>query len=499
VADGRVRFTTPATLRLGAYLIGVSTADSAQPREWVEVQVTRDPSVRPVLRSVDPATGFPGPNGTYDLVLLGEGFSEVPEDNVLVFDGRDEIEAVWSDQAARSAKSSPVHGTFFSTHKLRFEGIPARYWGAEKVALRIGDTYSDPPLPVDLSRFAAWVPLFGSLVVTGLLAALVLYAASRGLTRARVGDTVHNLVTTLLLDAETDSLSLAKFQLYSWTSASVFAYVYMLLVRSLIQGRFDFPAVPENLPGLLAVSLTTSGTAKGISSVRGPKGAGAIQPCLSDFITFGGVVSAERFQFFVWTVLGVLSFLFLIVVQSPAQFRQVPRIPESFLALMGVSSAGYLGGKLARKPGPVIDQIMAQSGAGRLTLVVVGRCLSKNAGFLIGDGQVTVKLIDPTVQVQPAAAGAADITRDAQLQVIRKDDRSSDPAEYAAELRLTLTDPGGWATRHGRPADYLNPPAAPREKPTLTVVNPDGQMAVWTFEVQPAAGAAGQAVPPAVV
>jgi hypothetical protein len=32
----------------------------------------------------------------------------------------------------------------------------------------------------------------------------------------------------------------------------------------------------------------------------------------------------------------------------------------------------------------------------------------------------------------------------------------------------------------------LNPPAAPREKPTLTVVNPDGQMAVWCFEVQPA-------------
>jgi hypothetical protein len=84
----------------------------------------------------------------------------------------------------------------------------------------------------------------------------------------------------------------------------------MLLIRSLIQGRFEFPEIPQNLPGLLAVSLTTSGAAKGITSVRSPKGAAAIQPGLSDFITVGGVVSAERFQFFVRTVVGVLSFLF---------------------------------------------------------------------------------------------------------------------------------------------------------------------------------------------
>jgi hypothetical protein len=37
--------------------------------------------------------------------------------------------------------------------------------------------------------------------------------------------------------------------------------------------------------------------------------------------------------------------------------------PDGFLALMGVSSFGYLGGKLARKPGPIIDDITATLGS----------------------------------------------------------------------------------------------------------------------------------------
>ena len=152
----------PATLRLGEYLVGVALSDTVPPEERVPVLVIRDPAIRLVLKSVDPTTGFPGDNGTYNLILLGEGFSEVPEDNVLVFDGRDEIEAVWtgkSDQIGIRNQDSPVRGIFSGTHKLVFQGIPAKYWGAEKVELRVGDTYSDPPLPVNLSGFSSKGPL----------------------------------------------------------------------------------------------------------------------------------------------------------------------------------------------------------------------------------------------------------------------------------------------------------------------------------------------------
>jgi hypothetical protein len=54
-----------------------------------------------------------------------------------------------------------------------------------------------------------------------MLAALVLWVASQGLPRARVAHWIHNLFTTLLLEPETDTLSLAKFQLYCWMSAII--------------------------------------------------------------------------------------------------------------------------------------------------------------------------------------------------------------------------------------------------------------------------------------
>ena len=180
---------------------------------------------------------------------------------------------------------------------------------------------------------------------------------------------------------------------------------------------------------------------------------------------------------------------------------------------MGVSSAGYLGGKIVRKPGPVIDQIVARSGS--LTLDVIGRCLSKNAGFQIEGMEITVSLIEPTVAAP--VAGTTDMTRDAELVVVRWDDTSTDPATYAAELRLTLADPVGWSVRHNLPPARLSPaaltntplpvvpapvlvpapahpaptatqtppPAVPPVKATLTITNPDGQMAVWAFDVQP--------------
>jgi hypothetical protein len=79
---------------------------------------------------------------------------------------------------------------------------------------------------------------------------------------------------------------------------------------------------------------------------RGAKGAGPIQPSVADFVATGGLVAAERFQFFIWTLVGVFTFLFLVVFSDPANVSDLPRIPDGFLALMGVSSFGYLGGKL---------------------------------------------------------------------------------------------------------------------------------------------------------
>jgi hypothetical protein len=58
-----------------------------------------------------------------------------------------------------------------------------------------------------------------------------------------------------------------------------------------------------------------------------------------------------------WTILGVGTFLYAVLQLPPGSISELPAVPERLLVLMGLSSAGYLGGKMARKAGPVIDEI----------------------------------------------------------------------------------------------------------------------------------------------
>jgi hypothetical protein len=239
------------------------------------------------------------------------------------------------------------------------------------------------------------------------------------------------------------------------------------MARSLIQWNFEFAPIPDGLPGILMVSVSTTAVAAGVNAARGPKGAGWLKPRLADLITAGGVVSAERFQFFVWTLLGVASFLFLVVSNDPAKLHDLPKIPDGFLYLMGISSFGYLGGKLARKPGPVIEFVTAEYNA--LVIEIRGRNLSTKATFRIDGQEVTYTLKG---QNQPAGAPPAD----AVLEVIPQAGETAD-GEFVSLLRVTLSKPAEWlaAKLPGQIATadewWLT------DKHILVVTNPDGQMA----------------------
>jgi hypothetical protein len=181
----------------------------------------------------------------------------------------------------------------------------------------------------------------------------VLLSTARKAVGARTGRGTF-LLTALFLDEQTQTYSLSKCQFYAWTIAGVLGYVFFAVARSMVQGSAVFPDIPGGLPGILLVSAGTSVLATGITSSKGSKGAGEVHPTLADFITTGGVVAPERLQFVVWTVVGVFTFLTIVFNSDPLSLSDLPTIPNGFLELMGISSAGYLAGKLARKPGPVI-------------------------------------------------------------------------------------------------------------------------------------------------
>ena len=235
---------------------------------------------------------------------------------------------------------------------------PRRFEGPVKVSVLVGSLRSETK-DVTFSHYRIRSVRFFAFLGTVLIGLLVYLLVRRGVGPYQIGHEHYGVFSIFIIDKDTHSYSLSKLQLLLWTGASVFTYIYFYLSRILIQWSSEFPDVPPGIATLLGLSVGTTVAAAGLTAVRGPKGAGPLSPTPADFISSGGVVVAERFQFFVWTIVGVLSFIGLVLNNDPAHLSALPAIPDNFLALMGVSSAGYLAGKAVRRPGPVISRVDA--------------------------------------------------------------------------------------------------------------------------------------------
>jgi hypothetical protein len=72
---------------------------------------------------------------------------------------------------------------------------------------------------------------------------------------------------------------------------------------------------------------------------------------MSYLVTRGGAIAPDRVQMLVWTFVGVFVFLVGVLVQDPASIKELPLLPNWLMALMGLNSLGYLGGKFVANPG----------------------------------------------------------------------------------------------------------------------------------------------------
>jgi hypothetical protein len=402
----------------------------------------------PKITGIFPAPSYPGEDSSYEMMIQGDGFAENACDNEIYLGG-EWIDVCWQkngdDKTCRQKFADLPQGHLVNSRKIALSNLGQSDRELVDLAVGVGGKVSDP-VKIRLSLVKRNTPLWAALVGFGLILVLVLLITSRGFKGDSIGGQRYNFGSALLLDKETDTYSLSRFQFYVWTAVAILGYLYLAISRSLVQGSLDFVDIPEGLPGIVFISAGTSVLAQWTQSLRGPKGAGNVRPSFSDLITSGGVVAPERFQFFVWTVLGAGAFLALVILRNPGTIADLPKVPEGFLQLMGVSSVGYLGGKLARKPGPVLDEVLVTSGS--LVLTLRGRGLSVDAGFRIGGDEIPSMLI-----AEPNHKPA----------ILEKDEQSDDPT-LAKVLRLTITEPKPeWA----------------KEGVELTIVNPDGQKAIW--------------------
>ncbi len=466
-----VSYDTPAVAASSNSLaVPAVTKDLAVPGE---LTVAPDDMPAVGVDSISPATAYRSKDGAFDFVISGNNMAPVATDNsieevgggllavgtqaecqsdatIKQFEADGKKKQLESDDTNKLSKKVCLsYPAGLDGHELLVKGYqPPPYKGSVLFRVHVGSGVSAAKAVVFSSVSEG--ELRGlAIVVSLVIAAIVLLMVWKGIGLYKIAGESYTPLQCFFLDKETNSYSLSKFQLVAWTSVAVFGYIYLTLCQSLIQWTLTFPDVPSGWPTLLGVSAATTVTAVGITTNRGSKGSGPVLPSLADFITSGGMVMSSRFQFFVWTLVGCAGFLYLTLINDPSGLKALPDVPTGFLYLMGISSAGYLGGKLVALPGPVVQQLVVKSvnpaSPALLVINLKGQNLSTNAAVKVDDTvlrmkeQFTIELV--TAQVQPP-----------------------DPS-FCTEVAVKLTAADSYL-------DGVH---------TLTITNQDGQMAASKF------------------
>ena len=317
--------------------------------------------LKPVLQSVS-VRRITKSNRSYRVVLSGDGFDQANKPkNVILMDDQPR-DVCWAGTSG-CASANVIKGDVAGPHTIVLDNVDP---SEERAAFRVchGEE-SDDHCSDQKADDAAWSD---HAVVFGL-SLLVLVVVTGGVVLLIVlgkrwldiwGE--RYFTSVLLLDKETDTYSLSKLQFYVWTGVAIFGYAYLVLSRFYSQHWFELPAIPSGLPGIVGIAAGTAVGAQVVTQVNGPKGAGKLRPSLADLVTTGDMVAAERVQHLVWTFIGAGGFFLAVSFLDPRTLYELPDVPPSILAISGISAFGYLGGKMARDAGPVINEAIVKTG-----------------------------------------------------------------------------------------------------------------------------------------
>ncbi|MEB3308829.1 MAG: hypothetical protein VKJ02_01195 [Snowella sp.] len=471
-----VEFNIPKNVELNSYIAKIDILSDqtiengqsiSQNKRSIPIIIKNDSSKKlqivseagflsPKIDSVSKIVAFPE-NETYSFDVIGSGFSEKGKDNKLIistikkadktFAEGKEVEVCWENE--KDCESSSIKGQVLNSRQIKFSNIPKRdYNGGVGLQIRVGETESTPSYLLTLSPVDRNSPFLITLGIFLALVAMIVFFIKKGSSSSssseldlNIEKTKYGFWSALLIDQKTNTYSLTRLQFYLWTGVAIFSYLYLMLSRSLVQGQLEFIDIPDGLPGIVLISATTTVVSEGITTTKGSKGGGNIKPEFSNLITTGGVVAPERFQFLLWTVLGVLAYLFVVLWQSPEQIKDLPQIPSGFLELMGISSAGYLGGKLARKPGPFINTIESSREGNSLVLKIQGSNLSSDGTFKLNQSKQiplsSVKRLNEISENNPS-----DLSLFKYLELVIEDPKAQGWNENAKDInKLTIYNP----------------------------------------------------------
>ncbi len=403
----------------------------------------------PELDSVTWDTSGSG-DGAFLVKLNGKGLDAPDKKKIEIRFNGSPIEVCWNDSEC-SAKKITVHASVHSNGQLiQLIGIDPAVEQTAPFSVVIDDSQTEERTDSN-ARSDYWLAILLSGSATLAIIGVVIGFVYKYLRATKIeGD--DYVIRALFMDKETNTYSLSKLQFYLWTIVAVFGYVYLALAKNLFQHVIGLPAVPSGLPGIVAIAGGTAVGAQVVTNINGPKGAGQIKPSLADFVTSGDVVAAERVQFFVWTIIGAVGFLLVVLGFDPRVLKHLPDVPSSLLSISGLSAFGYLGGKLARDPGPVITETMVSTGPDPEGAVAPGNA---SGGQTASPSQISATLataktgiaaarqrlqaVTASVFVQPVVAAATKAC-DAADAIVKAAEVGSSTADAIADINKLAGD-----------------------------------------------------------
>jgi hypothetical protein len=457
VSDGSVIFVLPNEIPDGTYILqlkkGPLTGASGQQGDSItDLSPSQIIVKRPTITAVSPKGAFFDEKSTTNQVtVLGSGFRK-PQTTLQFTDSRTpdpcddnkktdcySLEVKSDREVAIKFLGLNPDLDYFSGPKafvLRVDGIQTN---SDKLSLI--HTHEDVPKELAFAGVGFILVVLFFLIYTG-----------RKELKQQFGNKSY-ILSALFLDVQTQTYSLSKCQFYAWTLASALAYLFLVVSRSYVQGSATFPDIPSGLPGIILASAGTAIVSAGIAGAKGDKGAGEQGPSLSDFISSGGVVAADRLQFVVWTFIGIGTFLAIVFQSDPRNINDLPAIPSGFLQLMGISASGYIAGKVVRKAGPVLTNIATSGTSNQPTFQLTGSGLSQSALFFIDDGQIFPDSITNS-------SGSS------LPEIVQQDSAAGD--NFARILKFSVKNP---------PASWFG------KSQKFTITNPDAQKATIVFQI----------------
>jgi hypothetical protein len=153
-----------------------------------------------------------------------------------------------------------------------------------------------------------------------------------------------NFIPYVLIDKNTNTYSLSRFQAFAWTVVLSGSYFYIAIAFGILLQNGKIPDFNPSLVGLMTISYSGLIASHFVSGKK-PKNEISHMPArISDLFMENSTVNITRLQLLIFNVITMIIYLYNLFLSNV--LNGLPEIPPTLHGLLLSSQTGYIGGKI---------------------------------------------------------------------------------------------------------------------------------------------------------